>query len=100
GGWGAGTGARAGGRADAARLPGAGGGVRLRWARARAESARADRVAPADRALDDRRQRSGGATFVRVRDAVLVSRARAPRARAGAAAGRTACVAGCADPGC
>ncbi len=81
------------------RLRGAGGGVRRGRARARDPYARADGVASTDRAPDDRRQRSGGAAPVRAGCAVPVSRARAPRARKGAAAGRAARVVGGGDAG-
>ena len=79
---------RAGGRVRGA-------GVRLlaRGPRDRARAERADRVAPADRAPDDRRQRGGRHAARDAQAAGAVPRARAARAGAGGAAGRAARVA-------
>ena len=54
----------------------------------------ADRVPPAHRAPDDRRQRAGGEVPLRAQDPGAVPRARAARGAGGGAAGRPARVAG------
>ena len=99
----AGRGARGGGRAPGAPREPRRAGRRVGRARVRLRPPRPprrgggdgpDRVAPAHRAPDDRRQRGGRHAAVRALDPGALPRPRAARAAIGAAAGRAARVAG------